>query len=381
MRTSARAEHLRAEHLRRLQIGRHEDPGVEALARRLRGDGIGQVAGRRAAHHLESEGLGLRQSHGHHAILEGKRGEANRVIFQVEAPRRPTARQARALRPAASCPREVRLVAFGQRQQFRVAPEIGGARGNVLAREGARGPRPGRSSLPGEPDSLRRSSWAMAPFAMAFPAAQRKMFAHLVLRAALGPARPKKNASSGLGERGKIGNPTPSCPPRTGRELAPSDQKNTLVRLSWRRRARTPQPLCMKIAPREAARINNGIYGAEHSSSLNWCWPHGLMGAGRTGSWVLAARAQEDRSANPTPRLLFPSCSSMRLSPISSWDRQGCRAKGRGATFKPKSGRMSFGMESAPPHPSPHLFLQGYHSKRVARAPYEGCDLRCLTGN
>src|ERR1700733_15663785 len=54
----------------------------------------------------------------------------------------------------------------------------------------------------------------------------------------------------GLGERGEEALTVSSCPPRTGRELAPSDQPIALVRLSWRRRARAPQPVCMKNGSR-----------------------------------------------------------------------------------------------------------------------------------
>ncbi len=39
-----RAEHLRAEDLRGLEICRNEDPRLEAIARSLRGDGVGKVA-------------------------------------------------------------------------------------------------------------------------------------------------------------------------------------------------------------------------------------------------------------------------------------------------------------------------------------------------
>ena len=58
----ARAEDVRAEHLGGLEIGGNEDPGLEAHARRLRGDGVGEIAGGGAAHDLEAERLGLRQS-------------------------------------------------------------------------------------------------------------------------------------------------------------------------------------------------------------------------------------------------------------------------------------------------------------------------------
>ena len=65
-----------------------------------------------------------------------------------------------------------------------------------------------------------------------------------------GPLRAKKNASFRVGETRRKTDYRASCPPQTGRELAPADRQKAPVRLSWRRRARTPQPLCMKIAPR-----------------------------------------------------------------------------------------------------------------------------------
>jgi len=59
------------------------------------------------------------------------------------------------------------------------------------------------------------------------------------LRSALRATKNKK-PHSGFGEWGKQFSYRASCPPRTGRELAPSDQRKTLVRLSWRHRARNP---------------------------------------------------------------------------------------------------------------------------------------------
>ena len=49
------AVHLGIENLRWLEVGGHQDVGLQAEARGMRGHRVGQVAGRRAAHSIESE--------------------------------------------------------------------------------------------------------------------------------------------------------------------------------------------------------------------------------------------------------------------------------------------------------------------------------------
>src|SRR5262249_37474899 len=72
------------QHFGGLEIRREEDGGVEALLRALGGNGIGEVAGRRATDGLEPEALRSRKRRGHYAILKGKRGIVHRVILKVE---------------------------------------------------------------------------------------------------------------------------------------------------------------------------------------------------------------------------------------------------------------------------------------------------------
>ncbi len=100
----------------------------------------------------------------------------------------------------------------------------------------------------------------------------------------------------------------------------------------------------------------------------------GRIGAGRTGSWKIASKPL-------SPRLFFRDCSfQAALSPISSPDREGCRAKGRGDTFKPKSSRKSFGMQSAPPHPLPPFFARISFQMSCSPMSCKDVILRCLAG-
>ena len=52
--------------------------------RSLGGDGVGQIAGGRAADGFESEAAGGGERGGHDAILEGERGVVHCVIFEIE---------------------------------------------------------------------------------------------------------------------------------------------------------------------------------------------------------------------------------------------------------------------------------------------------------
>ena len=78
------AVNLRVENLRGLEVGGNKDVGLEAQARGVRGHGIGQVAGRRAADGIESESLCVGQRHRDHAILEAQRGHADGIVLDVE---------------------------------------------------------------------------------------------------------------------------------------------------------------------------------------------------------------------------------------------------------------------------------------------------------
>src|SRR5581483_12364513 len=68
-----RSVNLRSNDLGGFQIGRNEDAGLEAAARSLGGNCIGQVAGGRTTHDLEAKISGLCQGHSHHAILKAQR--------------------------------------------------------------------------------------------------------------------------------------------------------------------------------------------------------------------------------------------------------------------------------------------------------------------
>ena len=75
---------LGVENLGGLEIGGHEDVALEPQARGLGGDGVGQVAGRRATYRVEAEDLRVGQRDRDHAILEAQRGQADGVVLDVE---------------------------------------------------------------------------------------------------------------------------------------------------------------------------------------------------------------------------------------------------------------------------------------------------------
>ena len=132
-----RAEDLRAGNFCRLKVGGNENPRVETFARGLRGHGICQIARRRAAHHLESKPARRRQSHRHHAILEGEGGEADGIVLHVEiAGSEPLAQVTRFHQRRKAC-RERALEAFGEGKQAAVAPQIRGSGLDILARKDA----------------------------------------------------------------------------------------------------------------------------------------------------------------------------------------------------------------------------------------------------
>ncbi len=298
----ARAKNLRAKNLGRFEIGRDEDPGVKALARGLGGDGVGQIPGGRATDGLESEGFGLRQRHGDDAVLERERGEIDGVIFDVEAARTNARAKARGGDQRRHAHGNFGLVSFGNRQQFGVAPDIGGALGDIVAGEGGARRVKVVFHFQRREAILADRAGTIAPLAIAFPAAQRIVFAHNDLPGCAGPWRaPKKMPRSGYGgtRRNAVAN-DPSCPPQTGRELAPATRKNpgpvvvassgpnpsaTLHEDRSTRLLRGPTMVSMVPIIRQA------LTGARRTGSGRLparCWPHGLMGASRTGSWKIA---------------------------------------------------------------------------------------------
>ena len=74
----------RAEELARLEVVGDEDAALEAEARRVRRDAVGEVAGRRAGEHLEAQLDGARGRHRHDAVLVRQRRMVHRVVFDVE---------------------------------------------------------------------------------------------------------------------------------------------------------------------------------------------------------------------------------------------------------------------------------------------------------
>ena len=128
-----RAIHLGAHNLCRLEIGGNEDPGLESVARGLGRDRVRQVAGRGARHGIESERARLRQRHRHHAILKAQRGQADRVVLQVEILRAQLLGQTRRLQQRRESGGHGGLVILRQRQQSRIAPHAGRALGDLLA--------------------------------------------------------------------------------------------------------------------------------------------------------------------------------------------------------------------------------------------------------
>ena len=73
-----------AEHLAGFEIVRDEDVALQPEACRMGRHAVGQVAGRRAAKHLEAQLDGARRGDGDDAILVRERRMIDRVVFQVQ---------------------------------------------------------------------------------------------------------------------------------------------------------------------------------------------------------------------------------------------------------------------------------------------------------
>src|SRR5258708_7531671 len=80
----ARAINLSAEDLRLLQVGGNEDAGAKASACCLRRYRVGQVAGRGAAHNVETKIPRLGKGHSHHTVFKTERGKTDSVIFEIK---------------------------------------------------------------------------------------------------------------------------------------------------------------------------------------------------------------------------------------------------------------------------------------------------------
>ena len=74
----------RTEHLPLLEVGGDEDVALEARVGGVGGDGVGEIAGRGAGHHLESELTRAAEGNGDHAILEGEGRIVDRVVLDPE---------------------------------------------------------------------------------------------------------------------------------------------------------------------------------------------------------------------------------------------------------------------------------------------------------
>ena len=129
----ADADHIgsvdkRAEHLALLEIRWDQDVAFEPCIGGVGGDGVGQVASRGTGHHLESQFPGAAQSHGDHAVLEGKGRIVHRVVLDPEFPDPESLGQAVGLHKRS----EAHLGAHGRlpidRQQLPVTPHRLGAR-------------------------------------------------------------------------------------------------------------------------------------------------------------------------------------------------------------------------------------------------------------
>ena len=100
-------------------------------------NGVGKISCRRTRDRVESKDASLGEGNRDDTILEAQRGQANRVILDVEISRahgRSTQllSQTRSLKERSETDRQARLIALGEGQQFGVAPHIWGPLRNTL---------------------------------------------------------------------------------------------------------------------------------------------------------------------------------------------------------------------------------------------------------
>src|SRR5260370_6264644 len=187
----ARAKNLRAENFGRLEIGGNKDPGVEALPRGLRSYCVGQISRRGATDGLESKGFGLRQRHGHDAILEREGREIDGVILYIQKARANLGTKPGGGNQRSHADGNFGLVSGRDGKQLGVAPEIRGTPGDILGREArARGVEVVFDFERGETILADRTG-AIAPIAVRVAAAHRGGYDHSCLRAVPGPCAPK----------------------------------------------------------------------------------------------------------------------------------------------------------------------------------------------
>ena len=123
----------RAENLARLEIVRNEDVALQPEARGVRRHAVGEVAGRRAAEHLESELDGTRRRNRDDAILVRERRMVDGIVLEIQLA------DAQLLRETIGFDerRESRIEAGARlavdRQQLAVAPQVLRARLDLRA--------------------------------------------------------------------------------------------------------------------------------------------------------------------------------------------------------------------------------------------------------
>ena len=119
-----------------LEVGRNEDPSVEARADGLRSDGVGEIARGGAADGVEAEFPGGGERDGDDAVFERKRGEADGVVFDVKTGEAPILGKTRRGDERGAANRKGWTEIFGEGKQFGVAPDVERAGGERVAAEG-----------------------------------------------------------------------------------------------------------------------------------------------------------------------------------------------------------------------------------------------------
>src|ERR1700745_1912332 len=122
------AEDVRAENLCRLKIGRNEDPRLQAFARSVCGNGVGQVSRRGARDGVEAKSASLGEGYGNNTILEAQCRQTDCVVLDVQIACGSSAaqllRQLRRVEERRETNRQTWGKALGEGQQFGVAPHV-----------------------------------------------------------------------------------------------------------------------------------------------------------------------------------------------------------------------------------------------------------------
>ena len=134
-----RAVDLGVEDLCGFEVGGNEDAGLEAEAGGLSGDGVGEVAGGGAADGLEAEPARVGEGDGDDAVFEAEGRETDGVVLDVEVGCADSFAQILCADERGEAYGEVGLEAFGDGEESGVAPDVGGAGGDVFQGEDAAG--------------------------------------------------------------------------------------------------------------------------------------------------------------------------------------------------------------------------------------------------